>query len=245
VQQNYAQAAAYYLDASNRGNFRASFALGSLYQLGQGVEQNYQAALHYYEIAANNGLQSAMFNLGRFHQFGWGVPADFSRALQLYLMAADRGHAMSQLLVGQALLLGQDGTAVDEVAGFAWMLRAAEQGVLQAQTEVGLRYLVGKGVDADEAKAQYWNRQAAIQGQPRAQLRLASSLIRSENVDRATLIDAAKWLILSFHQPEAPDEDRHSIIEREWSYLASVLSEADIEEARLLADELVGGESGE
>jgi TPR repeat protein len=242
IEQDYKKAAECYTIAAKAGIIGAAFALGTLYENGLGVEQDYREAGKWYEPAANSGYPSAIYNLGRFFQFGWGVTPDFAKAFELYHAAAERGHAMCQLLVGQALLIGQEGTPVDETAGFAWMLRAAEQGVVEAQDEVGFRFLAGRGVAADAERAEYWNRQAAAQGHPRAQCMLAYSLIRAETADRNSLVEAAKWLILAFNQPEKLDEQLSGFINQEWQNVCSRLSEADINEAQQQADAVLAGE---
>jgi TPR repeat protein len=53
-----------------------------------------------------------------------------------------------------------DGTGVakDEVEAVKWYRKAAEQGVVQAQTNLGLCYAKGTGVAKDEIEAYaYWN----------------------------------------------------------------------------------------
>lgn len=122
------------------------------------------------------------------------------------------------------------------------MLRAAEQGVVEAQDDIGFRYLTGRGVAADAEKAAFWNREAAIRGHPRAQCMLAYSIIRSENADRDSLVEAAKWLILAFNQPDNLDEQLSDFINQEWQNVCSRLNEDDINEAQQQADAVLAGE---
>jgi TPR repeat protein len=242
VEQDLTQAAAHYSDAANKGNWAASFSLGTLYEHGEGVPQDYAAARKCYEFAAEHDEPSAFFNLGRFFQFGLSVAPDFAQALKLYLKAAEFGHAQCQLLVGQALLLGQEGTPVDEAAGFAWMLRAAEKGMVEAQDEVGFRFMTGRGVATNAEQAQYWNRQAAKRGHPRAQCMLAYSIIGDEHAHRDNLVEAAKWLILAFNQPDNLDDQLSAFINQEWQNVCSRLSDEDLNEAQQQADAELAGE---
>lgn len=142
----------------------------------------------------------------------------------------------------QAVRKGHEGTPVDEEAGFAWMLRATEQGVVEAQDDIGFSYLTGRGVAADAEKAAFWNREAAIRGHPRAQCMLACSIIRSENADRDSFVEAAKWLILAFNQPDNLDEQLSDFINQEWQNVYSRLNEEDINEAQHRADAALAGE---
>jgi uncharacterized protein len=56
---DYRQAAAYYQAAAERNDMRAIEALGTMYELGQGVEKNPNRALELYTQAMNMGSQSA------------------------------------------------------------------------------------------------------------------------------------------------------------------------------------------
>lgn len=122
------------------------------------------------------------------------------------------------------------------------MLQAAEQGVVEAQDEVAFRFMTGRGVEADAERAEYWNRQAATRGHPRAQCMLAYSIIRDENADRDNLVEAAKWLILAFNQPERVDDQLSAFINQEWQIVCSRLNEDDIDEAQQQADAVLGAE---
>lgn len=143
---------------------------------------------------------------------------------------------MAQLLVGQTLSRGLYGIETDETVGFAWMQRAAESGIPEAEAQLGFMYTAGKGTPADPDLADYWHRRAAMNGNAWAQFRLAYSIIRAEGVKREQLVEAAKWLILSFNQPEEPSERRHELIQGDWDYLSATLSDADLDEAQQQAN---------
>lgn len=184
-----------------------------------------------YEVAADQNHPSALYNLGQFFQLGNGVQQDFQKAFSFYLAAARNGHAMSQLLVGQTLSRGLYGIEADESEGFAWMQRAAENGIVEAEAQIGFMFMAGLGTSKNQELADYWHRRAAMKGHAWAQYRLAYSIIRTEGAEQAQLIEAAKWLILSFNEPEEPGEKRHELIQGDWSYLSATLSPADLEEA--------------
>ena len=231
VEQNYAIAVHNYFEALKKDNTDAAFALGTLYEHGLGVEKDLKNALKCYGIAADKFHVSALFNKGRFYQFGWAVKADYAIAHHHYLMAAERGHKMCQLLVGQALLEGVDGITVDLSGGASWVLRAAEAGLVEAQAEGGFCYLSGKGVGKDIEEALRWSRLAAEQGHAWAQYRTANILIRYGNKGEAEFVEAVKWLVLSYNQPEAEDERRHELIKSDFEYLRSALPETVFEAA--------------
>ena len=60
----------------------------------------------------------------------------------------------------------------DDVSDFRETLQAAEQGVAQAQYNLGVMYAKGRGVRQDNVEAVRWYRQAATQGLAQAQYNL-------------------------------------------------------------------------
>ncbi|MDO9307423.1 MAG: tetratricopeptide repeat protein [Deltaproteobacteria bacterium] len=62
---DFAEAAAWYLKAADKGNAAAQYRLGRLYERGQGVEQNREEALKMYRKSARQGYQDAKQALKR------------------------------------------------------------------------------------------------------------------------------------------------------------------------------------
>lgn len=225
VEQNYGVAARNYFEACKNGNIEAAFALGTLFENGLGVEQDYENALKFYGIAAEQYHASALFNMGRFYQFGWGVPANYGMAHQHFLMAAERGQLMCQFLVAQAFMRGVEGTQVDLEAGVSWMRRAAEAGLAEAQAQLGFYYLDGQGVEQNYEEALRWSLSAAEQEHAWAQYRVAYLLIRHGQRGERDLIEAVKWLVKSYNQPQEEGEQRHDFIQDDFNHLQTVLPE--------------------
>jgi TPR repeat protein len=69
--------------------------------------------------------------------------------------------------VALALSTG-DGVPPNKAAAVAWLHKAAEQGQVDAQYDLGLAYRNGDGVSVDEAAGVEWTRTAAEQGHERA-----------------------------------------------------------------------------
>jgi hypothetical protein len=80
----------------------------------------------------------------------------------------------------------------------------AEQGLVEAQFNLGLLYYHGKGVDADHAVAADWYRRAAEQDYRRAQYELAAIYEIGDGV-RADLIQAYKWFRLCSREEKYRD----------------------------------------
>ena len=78
-----------------------------------------------------------------------------------------------------------------ETAMNEW-LPPAEQGVVEAQYNIGLLYYNGKGVDVDYEQALTWYLQAAEQGYARAQYRVAE-MYEVGRGERKDLVQAYFW----------------------------------------------------
>lgn len=86
---------------------------------------------------------------------------------------ATDGDAEAQLQLGNYYSADSDGGRARPAEAFRWYLKAAEQGVPEAQEAAGHMLLYGIGVPADTNAAMEWYRKAAEQGRAEAQGRLA------------------------------------------------------------------------
>ncbi|MBF0400410.1 MAG: SEL1-like repeat protein [Magnetococcales bacterium] len=98
------------------------------------------------------------------------------------------------LLVG-LVCFGGVGMAADLAAVTA----KAEAGERESQWILGLRYLEGRGVEQDKAKAEFWLRKAAEQGSPRAQYRLGRMYDKGDGVVQDSQ-GAAAWYLKAAEQ---------------------------------------------
>ena len=86
VEQNYEEAAKWYLKAAEQGNAEAQNNLGKCYGNGLGVEQNYEEAAKWFRKAAEQGNTDAQTNLG--HIYEESVEPDYEGAVKWYRKAA-------------------------------------------------------------------------------------------------------------------------------------------------------------
>jgi TPR repeat protein/CRISPR/Cas system-associated endoribonuclease Cas2 len=101
------------------------------------------------------------------------VPLDKLRA------AAEGGDAGAQCALGKKIKKEDKGSA--EAA--RWFRAAAEQGLAEAQDELGDCFFYGNGVDEDFVEAASWYRKAAEQGYAEGQFGLALCFCTGEGVD--------------------------------------------------------------
>jgi TPR repeat protein len=80
------------------------------------------------------------------------------------MQLAEQGNSLAQAKLGAMYLLGKEGKEQDDKKAAEWMLKAANQGFLEAQVIVAAMYDRGMGMGMDVHKATAWYEKAAAQG---------------------------------------------------------------------------------
>ena len=125
---DYAGAVAIWRPLAEKGDADAAFNLGQAYRLGRGVPINLAAAQTWFERAADKGHLDAQTTLGLLlFQNGNQIAG-----LRWLRGAAEKGDPRAMLIYGTALFNG-DGVAQDPVLGYAYVSRAAAQGLAPAK----------------------------------------------------------------------------------------------------------------
>ena len=125
---DYASAVAIWRPLAEKGDADAAFNLGQAYRLGKGVDLNLAAAQTWYERAADKGHLDAQTTLGLLlFQNGNQIAG-----LRWLKSAADKGEPRAMLMYGTALFNG-DGVTQNPVLGYAYVSRAAAQGLAPAK----------------------------------------------------------------------------------------------------------------
>lgn len=127
VEQNFSEAARWYVKLGQQGDLRAQTTLGLMYSRGYGVAKDLQAAHRWWSFAAAANDQGAQYNLGLAYADGEGVAQDYERAAQWYLKAAVRNHVQAQLNLGTLYYEGK-GVPKDLVRAYYWFKLAALHG---------------------------------------------------------------------------------------------------------------------
>jgi hypothetical protein len=126
---DYAAAVAIWRPLAEKGDPDAAFNLGQAYRLGRGVAVDLAAAQSWLQKAAVAGHLDAQTTLGLL-LFDSGSR---DAALRWLKKAADRGEPRAMLVYGTALFNG-DGVPRDPVLAYAYVSRAAAQGLEPAKT---------------------------------------------------------------------------------------------------------------
>ncbi len=126
---DYEAAVGIWRPLAEAGDSDAAFNLGQAYRLGRGVAINLAAAQTWFERAARNGHVDAQTTLGLL-LFDTGNRIGGLRWLR---SAAEQGEPRALLVYGTALVNG-DGIPRDPALGYAYVSRAAAQGLAPAKT---------------------------------------------------------------------------------------------------------------
>ena len=126
---DHAGAVAIWRNLAEKGDADAAFNLGQAFRLGRGVPADSAQAKRWFEMAASKGHVDAQVSLGLL-LFDSG---DRGAAMSWLNKAADKGEPRALLVVGTALFNG-DGLKQDPILGYAYVSRAAAQGLAPAKT---------------------------------------------------------------------------------------------------------------
>jgi cell division septation protein DedD len=125
---DYAGAVEIWRPLAEKGDPDAEFNLGQAYRLGRGVATNLAAAKTWFERAANQGHVDAETTLGLL----LFQNQDQAEGLKWLKKAAEQGEPRALLVYGTALVNG-DSVTQDPVLGYAYVSRAAAQGLEPAK----------------------------------------------------------------------------------------------------------------
>ena len=146
IEQNFSEAARWYLQLAKQGDIRAQTTIGLMYSRGYGVNKDAAAAHRWWNFAAAQNDPGAQYNLGLSYAQGDGVAQDYERAVQWYSKAASRGHVQAQHNLGTLYHEGK-GVEHDPVRAYFWVRVAASQGDDVAQESLKV---VGKDMSAGQ-----------------------------------------------------------------------------------------------
>lgn len=147
VEKDIAKALEWYRKAVDQGYGEAQFRLGHEYSTGHGVTADQEMAVKLFKMAAAQGHGAAQFRLAECYLAGLGVQKDSFEALVWYKKSADAGHLNGLLKMADFHYREKEWPQA-----LRYYEKAAEQRSSEAQYVLGLMYLQGQGVDADDKK---------------------------------------------------------------------------------------------
>jgi hypothetical protein len=109
-----------------------------------------------------------------------------------------------------------DGVPQDDAEAVQWFRRAAEQGLAQAQHNLGFAYAKSRGVSQNNSEAVQWFRRAAEQGYADAQVNLGIIYVNGDVVSRNPVM-AYVLSSLAATQGDEDAREMRDLIENELS----------------------------
>ena len=168
-----------FLQASALGDSRSQYMLGLIHERGFGVDRNPMVAMKWYRTSARQGHALAQYTLAMMHRKG------------LDTATRPRSGAMG---VGGAVATPSQRLGIAYMEALKWFELAAEQGVADAQYNLGLMHATGNGIPIDFITAHLWWSVAVSSGslEARHKLVLLEQLMTDEDLGKAREL-AMQW----------------------------------------------------
>lgn len=120
----YAKARHIWMPLAEQGHTQAQYAVGRLYEKGNGVERDFATAAKWYRLAAENNHADSQYRLSVGYAYGLGLKKDESLALVWLRKAANNGQKRAQKVLGRAYEEGRLGLSVDSEKAKYWYDKA-------------------------------------------------------------------------------------------------------------------------
>lgn len=191
------EAATYwYKFASQNGSREAQFSYALKLLEGKYVAKDKNKARDLLKLAADAGHSVAQFNFAQIVADERPTSRGFEIALGYYAKAADQGLADAYFAMAQIFARGFGAQAADDIRAREYLVKAARNGIGNAQIELGIWLANGRGGKKDNKGALAWFKIAANGGNVIAQNRLARMLALGLGGE-VKLKEAAKWYVLA------------------------------------------------
>lgn len=194
VPKDEAQALVWVRKAADQGEALAQSDLGMMYLRGMAVPQDDVQAVIWLRKGAGQGAPAAQHNLASLYERGGaGLDKDEAEAIGWYTKAAVQPSWELGVIQSRQKLCdfgGEQKVWCSEIhtpgafGPLEKLTAAAEQGDIQAVTNLGDVHRAGIGVPKDEAQAADWYRKAAELGDARAQSQLGYMYANGEGVPK-------------------------------------------------------------
>jgi hypothetical protein len=184
----------WYQKAAEKDHAKAQFALGLMYELGEGTDKNLPKALEWHKKAAEKAIGDAQLKLAQFYEKGipeLNLKEDQELAFKWYHSAATNNLVAAQVQVGSRF---EEGIGVSKNPGQAvkWYGKAVDQGSAEGEWLLGKLYYKGIGTGIDKAKAIKLLESSAKRGVFNSQLELGKIYHMDKTWNRAKA--AEQWL---------------------------------------------------
>jgi uncharacterized protein len=203
------------LRAAEHGDVFAQYELAKKYHEGTGVNKDIRQAFNWYLKAAGHGHVEAQFIIATMYdKGGTGIEPNNEEAYKWYLKAASQGHPKAQTEISSSkwsnsvpkIQIDGDSITFSEPHSehvpdkppfsrekLERLMAQAEDGDVDAQYDLGIRYYSGDGLEHDYGKAIKWFLMAAEQDDAQAQFNLGIMYGRGEGIGK-DINTSMQWL---------------------------------------------------
>lgn len=123
---DFKQAMAIWKPLAAKGDTRAQYSIGRLYEKGHGVDSDLNEALVWYRKSADGGYADAQYRVAVAYVYGvGGYRRDHKAAIQWLSRAGENGHRKSQKFLVRIYETGELGVTPDEKKASYWSEKLA------------------------------------------------------------------------------------------------------------------------
>lgn len=193
--------------AAKGGDATAQYTLAQHYLVGKApLAANPAEAVVWLTRAAEQQHVAAQYEIGTFYRDGTHVPRDPVLARKWLGKAAAQGHVKAKVAL-QDIIRAEAGTAAAAEKNFQSsqslpVYRAAVNGDVNAQFELGMLFIRGEAVQKDFTRGVEWLQHAAERNHVGAQLQLADMYLRGLELQQDAA-EAFKWYLRAAQQGAA------------------------------------------
>jgi TPR repeat protein len=177
--EEFEQAFDILLPQAEQGNPDTQFLLGYLHFTSAEIDPH-QAKEWLRKAAARNHAEACYYLARWLDDNHTGMPSD-PEGMELFHRAAELGSSGAQCDLASSYAMGWNNFPVDAALSRGWYLRAAEQGVVDAQYNLGMMLLTGEGGNVDYKRGIEWLVRTASRDVPAAMSTYAARVLAEAN----------------------------------------------------------------
>ena len=123
--EDYAKAYTKLSPLASRGNAKAQYYLGRMYEHGEGRAADSEKAIKWYSAGAEGGYARAQYKVAAGYLYGYGsIKKDEAKAREWLLKSAEGGYRRAQRILAAAYERGEIGFPVDPEKAKYWEKKA-------------------------------------------------------------------------------------------------------------------------
>ncbi|CDZ81944.1 Putative beta-lactamase HcpC precursor [Candidatus Rubidus massiliensis] len=182
---DFLQAQMFFNFAANQNHPKALFFLAIMSMEGQGIKKDNKQAIKFMERSAQRGFSLAQSTLGGYYLEGSIVPKNINMAKKLLEVSyKNDGNAMACSLLAMMHEKGE-GYKQDFQKAAKYYEEGALAGDSHCQYAIGIKYLIGQGVDQNLDKAMEWLKLASDNGNNEATMEVGCCYGKKEDYQNA------------------------------------------------------------